>query len=84
MSDTHKTHVNVFKQDVEKAHQAALGAVDNLKKCIDALEAKYHELLAELGPQGQAAAQDAATPPADEPKAKKSGKKPEEGDDTDE
>lgn len=48
MSDTHKTHVNVFKQDVDKAHQAALGAVDELKRCIDVLEAKYRDLLAEL------------------------------------
>lgn len=59
MSDTHQTHINVFKQDVEKAHQAALGAVDELKRCIDALEAKYRSLLAESGPEGQAALQEA-------------------------
>jgi len=53
MPDTHQTHVNVFKQDVEKAHQMALGAVDELKRCIDALEGKYRSLLAELRPGDQ-------------------------------
>jgi hypothetical protein len=75
MSDTHQTHLNAFKRDVDEAHQAALGAVDELKRCIDALEAKYRSLLAELRPGGQDSPQDEGQNSEEDPSLKRSDRK---------
>jgi hypothetical protein len=45
MSETHQTHLNVFREDVEKAHRAAAAAVDDLKTAVDLLVAKYESLM---------------------------------------
>lgn len=47
------THINAYVQEVETAYKDAIAAVDTLKKAIDNVRDKYHEIAGDLIPLDQ-------------------------------